>query len=110
MLAADQGVIIGKEPGEAEEGQFSEEARRKAERAQRPIGTEMNLVVRHEDWTSEGIGEAIYTYAMWIMKRNGDDSMGRKIDRMSLVESELDIPMGIKEKIGKQYPSPNGGW
>ena len=96
MLAVDQGDSKGKEHEEAEEAQFSEEAIRMAERVHRPIGTSRNLAARRENWASEGVGEAIYTYTLWIMGRKGNDSTGSEINRMSKVEAELDIPMGDK--------------
>ena len=71
MLSVDRGDIKGKAPGGSVEEQFSEEARRMAERVHRPIGTATHLSVRHEDWSSEGIGDAIYTYTLWIMKWEG---------------------------------------
>ena len=67
-----------------------------AERAHRPIGTARHLAVRRESWNSEGIGEAIYTYTLWILKWKGNDPMGRKISRPSHVEEELGIPIGDK--------------
>ena len=93
MAAVDQGDGKGQEPGEE---QFPEGARRAAERVRRPIGTAMHLAVRHESWTSEGIGEAVYTFALRILKWEGNDSMGRKTNRLSQVEAELGIPMGDK--------------
>ena len=96
MLALDQGDIKGVEHEEAEEEQFSEEARKMAERVHRAIGTATHWAVGHRDWTSEGIGEAIYTYTLWIMRWEGNDSMGSKINRRSQVEAELEIPIGDK--------------
>ena len=58
MSAVDQGGGQGKEHEVGEE-LFPEEERRKAERAHRPIGTARHLAVRHDSWTSEGIGEAV---------------------------------------------------
>ena len=45
------------------------------------------------------IGEATYTYTMWIMRWKGNDSMGSKINRRSQAAEEPEIPMGDK-----------GGW
>ena len=56
MSAVDQADSKGEEPGEDEEEQFSEEARKMAERAHRPIGAARHLATRRRDWTSEGIG------------------------------------------------------
>ena len=80
------------------------EARRTAEGAHRPMGTARNLAVRRESWTSEGVGEALYAFTLWILKWKGNDSMGSKIDRRSQVEEELGIPMGDKGEDWKTVP------
>ena len=53
-----------------------------------------HLAVRHRDWASEGIGEAIIMHTLWIMRWKENDSMGSKINRSSLVEAGRDILMG----------------
>ena len=56
----------------------------------------MHLTVNHPKWTEEFLGETIYAYTMWILKRMGNDSMGSKINRKGLVEMELEMPLGEK--------------
>ena len=56
----------------------------------------MHLVDNHPKWTGGHLGETIYVYTPWILKRMGDDSMGSKINREVLVEAELEMSMGKK--------------
>ena len=89
MLAEEQGEF-------GEEEQFPDEARTMEETDHIPIGTAMHLAVKNPKWTGELIGETIYVYTLWILKRMGNDSMGCKINREGLVEAELEIPLGEK--------------
>ena len=61
-----------------------------------PIGTAMHFAANRPKWTGGHIGETIYVYALWIMKRMGNDSTGIKINRKGLVEAWLEIPLGGK--------------
>ena len=55
-----------------EDGQdFAAEARRSAERAHAPIGNALRLAVKDPSRTTENLGEMIYVYTLWILKRMG---------------------------------------
>ena len=75
-----------------------------AERAHRPIGATGLLAVSHEGWTSEEIGEAIYTFSPGILKWKGNESTGSKINRRPQVEAQLGIPMGDKGEDWETMP------
>ena len=111
-LASAPAGSMRNEPTEGNEEQFPNEAMGIAERVHRPsTNAGRRLAVRHRDWTSGGIGEAIYMYTLWIMRWKGNGPMGSKINRRSQVEAELDIPTGDRGGgNGKQYLSHNGGW
>ena len=80
-----------------EDGQdFSAEARISAERAHTPIGNAMRLAAKDPSWATENLGEMIYVYTLWILKRMGNDPNGRKINRRGCVEQELEMPLGGK--------------
>ena len=94
MLASGPAGIMGNEPTEGNGEQFPHESRRIAERVRRPITNDgLHLAARHRDWESEGVGEAIYMYTLWIMRWEGNDFTGSKINRRPQVAAELDIPM-----------------
>ena len=76
MSASEPAGTVGNEHTEGNEEQFPNEARGIAERSHRPItNAGRHLAVRHRDWASEGIGEAIYMYTLWILRWGGNDSM-----------------------------------
>ena len=100
MLASDPAGIVGKGPtdGNVEE-QFPDESMMIAERAIPQITQAgRHLAVRNRDWTPEALGEAVYMYTLWVLRRKGGgcDSMGSKLNRRSPVEAELEIHMGDK--------------
>ena len=111
MLASGPAGVMGNAPTEGNgEEQFPDEARVIAERAHRQI-TQVgrHLAARHRDWATEGRWEAVYMYTLWILRWDGNDSMGSKLNSRSQVGAELEIPMGDRGGVGKQYPSRNGG-
>ena len=79
-----------------EDQEFSADARRGAGRAHKPIGNEMNLAAKDPTWKTENLGEMTYVYTLWILKRMGNDSIGRNINRRGWVEQVLDMPLGDK--------------
>ena len=59
--------------GFAEEHDFSAEARSSAERAHTPIRNAMRLAAKDPSRATENLGEMIYVYTLWILKRMGND-------------------------------------
>ena len=85
------------------EGRYSDEATIQEERTHRQMTQSgKHLAVRHRDWGPDGIGEAHYVHALWILRWKGNDSTWSKINRMSEVGAELEIPIRDKGGIGKQ--------
>ena len=76
-------------------GRYSSEAWLQSNRAHRGMAEESHLEVRHIDWASQSIGEALYMHTMWILMRQGNDPLGSKINRRAQVEAELGISMGV---------------
>ena len=89
-------MSTGEQEGFGDDQSFSAEARAKADRANTPIGDAMRLAVRHPSWTAENLGETIYVFALWILRRMGSDSKGSKINPRGCVEQELEMPAAEK--------------
>ena len=64
-------MLAGEQEAFGEEDQFSEEAGKTAERVHIPTGNPMHLAVKNSKWAGGLIGETIYVYTLWILKKDG---------------------------------------
>ena len=97
-----EGITTGVDAVErTQEERYASEAWRQSNRAHRRMTDGRNLAARHIDWASQAIGEALYMHTLWILKWEGNDSLGSKINRRDRVEAEIGISMGEAGGIGK---------
>ena len=67
-------MLTDEQEGFGDEQDFPVDARRGAERVHAPIGNAMHLAVKDPSWATGNLGEMIYFYTLWILKRMGNDS------------------------------------
>ena len=77
--------------------------------ARRRMTDGRNLASRHIDWASQAIGEAMYMHTLWILKWEGNDSLGSKINRSAQAEAELGISTGGRMELGNDLNSTATG-
>ena len=56
----------------------------------------MHLAAKNPSRATGNLGEMIYVYTLWILKRMGNDSKRSKINCRGRAEHALDMPLGDK--------------